>query len=240
MFTIHIDTDHSIISPYALMVFLSFAIGISLMYILNIKAGVRKNIANYTMLLCPAMSAFGAMVLTYVTAMRQAIGLSSMGGLFGMYAGVFTMALIINNREEAKIIFRNCTLVLPLMYSISKLGCLFAGCCYGISYNGIFCIKYIVNKTETICVFPVQLAETIVFFIIFVTGIILFKKHKRYTIFLVFILSMTAKGLLDFMRESHVGKMISFNQLLCLITLFIGTGIAIGYNYFITHENVRS
>ena len=33
-------------------------------------------------------------------------------------------------------------LSLPAMYSISKLGCFFTGCCFGIPYNGIFSVYY--------------------------------------------------------------------------------------------------
>lgn len=227
MLPIHIDTDYTVFPPYAAMIFLSFAIGISAMYIMNVQSGVRKNIAGYLALLSPVMSVFGAFSMTYITTMGSGIGLSSIGGLAGMYAGVFTMAFICKRREEAWMMFHSCTLILPLMYSISKLGCLFAGCCRGISYHGIFCVEYTGKKAQEICVFPVQLAETIVFLFIFAAGMLIFKKHSRSAAKAVIISSAAAKILLDFMRESHAGKLISLNQALCLLMLAIGAGVLI-------------
>lgn len=222
MLPIHIDTYYSVFPPYAAMIFLSFVIGISAIYIMNIRSGVRKNIAGYLALLSPVMSVSGAVILTYITTMGHGIGLSSIGGLFGMYAAVFTMAFICKRREEAWMMFQSCTLILPLMYGISKIGCLLAGCCHGIAYHGIFCVEYTVNGKGAMCVFPVQLAETIIFLCIFAAGMLLFRAHSRRAAAAVIISSAAAKILLDFVRESHTGKLVSLNQGLCLLMLAIG------------------
>lgn len=224
MFSIHIDTDHFVFPPYAVMILLSFAIGISAMYIMNVRCGVRKNIAGYLALISPFMSIFAALLTTYITTMGRGIGLSSIGGLSGMYLCVFIMAVICKRREEAWMMFQSCTLILPLMYSISKLGCLFAGCCRGMDYHGVFCVEYSGNIANGICAFPVQLAETLVFLCIFSAGMLLFKKHIRSAATITIILSAAAKILLDFTRASHAGKLISLNQALCLFLLALGAG----------------
>ena len=227
--TLHIDTDWGKIPPYAIMIMLSFAAGIGSMFFLNVKSGVRKHMAGYLSLLAPFMSIFFGLLLTYITTFGKGMGLSSIGGLFGMFAAVVTIALIGRDRREFRTMLTSCTLVVPLMYSISKIGCLCAGCCRGIAYHGAFCIEYTGKKTGDICVFPVQLAETLLFFAIFVTGIILFMKKKQNTELFVIIASVLGKGGLDFLRASHTDKIISLNQILCLVIAAVAIA---GYKYF--------
>jgi len=179
-------------------------------------------IAGFITLLSPFMSFFFAFLLTYAASGGRKTGLSSMGGLFGMYLSVITLALIKRDKNSTKITIENCTLVLPLIYSISKTGCFLAGCCRGIPYNGPFCVEYTGKVTATGCIFPVQLAETIIFFIIFVIGIIMLVKKCSHTSVYLLTLCAAAKGLLDFLRESHTGKAVSLNQILCLAVIAAG------------------
>lgn len=227
--TLHIDTDWGKIPPYAIMIMLSFAAGIGSMFFLNIKSGVRKHMAGYLSLLAPFMSIFFGLLLTYITTFGNGMGLSSIGGLFGMFAAVVTIALIGRDRREFRTMLTSCTLIVPLMYSISKIGCLCAGCCRGIAYHGPLCIEYTGKHTGNICVFPVQLAETILFFVIFAVGLILYMRKSKNTELFVIIASVLGKGGLDFFRASHNGKIVSLNQILCLVIAAAGI---IGFKYF--------
>ena len=220
---LHIDTDWGKIPPYPIMIVLSFAAGIGSMFLLNVKNGVRKRIAGYLSLLAPFMSIFGGLLLTYITTLGNGMGLSSIGGLAGMYAAIVTIALIGRDRREFSTMLTSCTLIIPLMYSISKIGCLSVGCCRGMAYDGPFCIEYTGKMAGHICVFPVQLAETIVFFAIFIVGMILFMRKSRNTEFFIIIASVLGKGGLDFLRASHAGKIISLNQVLCIVIAAAGT-----------------
>ncbi len=213
-----INTDYDFIPPYPVMILLSFLAGLTGMYLLNIRDGIRKNVAGYFCLLAPAMSIFLGIVLTYLSSGFQYFGLSSIGGLAGMYAASLTLALISGKPGEIGIMMKNCTLLLPLMYSISKIGCLLGGCCRGIAYHGAFRIHYTGSRTDSAYVFPVQLTETILFLLIFLLGMFLQRKIRN-PVPAVFILSAVTKFLLDFMRESHAGEIISFTQMLCLILI---------------------
>lgn len=55
---------------------------------------------------------------------------------------------------------------IPLMHGIGRIGCLCAGCCYGMKYDGPFAITYPCNEmTMGMCGvsrFPTQLVETVV------------------------------------------------------------------------------
>lgn len=217
--TIHIDTSYKLIPPYVVMIVLACGLGIAMQYIMNIKRGAEKRIAGFVALLSPFMSFFFGLLLTYASSGGKEFGLSSIGGLVGMYGSVLTLALITNDKNQSKVMFENCTLVLPLMYSVSKVGCLLAGCCHGRPYSGPFCIEYTGKVTETGSVFPVQLAETVVFFLIFAAGVIMFAKGSRAVMYMVFIASAAAKGLLDFTRASHVGRILSLNQVLCFVMM---------------------
>lgn len=218
-----INTDYRFIPPYAVMILLSFIAGNLGMYVLNIRSGIKKNISGYLILLSPMMSLFCGVCLTYVISGFRNYGLSSIGGLIGMYTAVLTMSLMNSNKENMRTMFQNCTIVLPLMYSISKIGCFLAGCCHGIEYRGVFCIRYTGHgNIHNYDVFPVQIAETVVFLGIFIAGILLDKRKVRNTVWIVFVLSAFAKGLLDFLRESHSGVLISMNQILCIMLIIIG------------------
>lgn len=218
---IHIDTSYKLIPPYVVMIVIACAVGIAMQYIMNRKRGIDKKIAGFVALLSPFMSFFFGLLLTYVSSGGKSFGLSSIGGLVGMYGSVLTLALIVGDKEKSRAMFENCTLALPLMYSVSKLGCLFAGCCHGRPYSGPFSIEYTGKVTEAGGVFPVQLSETVVFFLIFAAGVIMFAKGSKSAVYAVFIASAAAKGLLDFTREDHIGKIVSLNQILCFVMMIV-------------------
>ena len=219
---IEINTDFTVISPYSIMIVLSFISGILVQYYLNVNRGISKKTSCKLILFSPVMSVICGILLTYYSSGRQYFGLSSIGGLIGMYISVLLLALIEHRHGELSIMMQNCTFALPLMYSVSKIGCLLSGCCHGIEYDGFFSIDYISSKSDTITVFPVQLWETVSFFAIFVIGMILYKRHSRYSVWVTFMLSASAKFVLDFFRESHQYEIISLNQVLCIILVVVG------------------
>jgi len=223
--TIHIDTDYSLIPPYAVMIIFSCTVGLVLQFFINVKRGIEKRIAGYVTVLAPCMSILAAVLLTYISSGGKMFGLSSLGGLFGMYAAAFTVGLIVRDRGIMKLLAEDCTLVLPLMYSIAKVGCFLAGCCRGIPWDGPLCAEYTGRITGTF--FPVQLAETVVFFLIFVLGAVMFLRGAKNTVMTVFIASAAAKGGLDVLRESHIGKILSLNQILCALLIVAGIAVMI-------------
>ena len=218
---LNINTDYGAISPYSIMIALAFIVGLYVQCRLNFNRGISRKTSFKLIMISPAASIICALLLTYYSSGGRYIGLSSMGGLVGMYIGVLLSSVVNRNYGEIRVLAENCTFALPLMYSISKIGCLFAGCCCGIEYNGFLSLHYVTATGTEMTVFPVQLIETIVFFIIFVVGIVLYKMHCRKSLYVILGLSVSAKFLLDFFRESHNGKVLSFNQILCLILLIV-------------------
>lgn len=218
----HINTDYSFLPPYGIMIVLSFIAGAAGMYLLNKSRGIRKNIAGYLCLLTPLMGVFCGIGLTLITSGGESMGLSSLGGLAGVYAAVLTMGLISPHKGDLHIMTETATVVLPLMYSVSKVGCFLAGCCHGIPYDGIFSVEYTGFNASEGALFPVQLTETAVFLVIFVIGALLYRKGERLAVPVIFLVSAAAKCALDFVRASHIGIVLSTTQILCLVMVLIG------------------
>lgn len=71
---------------------------------------------------------------------------------------------------------------IPLMHGIARVGCLCAGCCYGMEYDGPFAITYPDNSfthgMADVPRFPTQLVETVVNLILFVALYFMVKRGK--------------------------------------------------------------
>ena len=152
------------------------------------------------------------------------LGLSSYGGIFGGL--IFLILFALQFKKKISNMIYTFVLPIPLMYSIGKIGCFLAGCCYGIPYNGFGHIvyKYAVNsEINNISFFPVQLVESIVFFLIFLYACFKHKDYSLKNLGILIILCGFAKFLLDFLRASHMGIILSTAQYISLG--FIITGL---------------
>ena len=114
---------------------------------------------------------------------------------------------------------QKCLIAAPLIYSIAKLGCTYAGCCHGFAYSGPFSLTY--HKTEVHGqFFPIQPLETLVFLVIFALA------HKSQKPLVAILACLSAKFFLDFLRYGHDQMLISPNQIACLILI---VSLSIGY-----------
>ncbi len=148
------------------------------------------------------------------------IGLSSYGGVTGL---VISLLLFCKMFHYSFIHYlKKHIIYVPLMYSISKLGCFFVGCCYGIKYSGIGSIIYNYSSMapKGVSLFPIQFVETLVFLIIFT---FIFKnRNKSNIISYTFIICGLSKFLLDYLRYSHINEIISINQIISIIFVLLG------------------
>lgn len=150
-------------------------------------------------------------------------GFSSYGGLIG--AIIFIILFSIIFKEKLEYLLCLCFLPVPLMYSISKIGCVVSGCCYGINYSGTGSIIYHNSSVapNNVELFPVQLLETIVFFLIFCIGYIYYRKHK-FTLKTVSILTgfcAFSKGIIFYLRNESNENYFSSHQIICLALIFL-------------------
>ena len=222
---LRINTDHGVIAPYGMMILLSFLAGTGGLFLLNIRRGIRKQTAFWQMLLGILLSLCGGMALTFITSGGKIIGLSSLGGLAGMYAACALTAWFSRLPGYDIVLTQNCTLMLPLMYSIGKIGCFLGGCCGGIPYSGAFRTVYTGVHANPVPAFPVQLLESAVFLLIFAAGLHAFFRRRVNSVPAVFLTSAAAKFALDFLRASHTGKILSVTQMLCIGLIAAGAGL---------------
>ncbi len=206
---------------YSILLIASLVIGLLIPSIKLSKAGMRKDILFCVALLNMFMALFFGKVYTMIAEKDWDIirtGFSSLGGLIGFLAGTYIFYFIC---DKDKKIPESYVISLPLIYAISKIGCFLAGCCHGVSYTGILSVRY---ETGSACalttgVFPVQIVETIVFVGIYL--LLHIKKLKENRVLITLFLSALAKFLLDYLRYSHMGQILSFNQIMCLIIVIV-------------------
>ncbi|MCR5186301.1 MAG: prolipoprotein diacylglyceryl transferase [Clostridia bacterium] len=183
-----------------------------------------------------AFEMFGIMVLgkiyTYlIYARSQEIksifnaGLGSYGALLGIITMLIVYKFIF--KAKTKELLYISLMPVPILYAIGKIGCLVDGCCYGIDYDGLLSITYQNSAYAPIgeVLFPIQLVEAIVFFMIYLLNRFVYNKNKTKSmeqqLILVVTLCAASKFALDFLRASHDGQIISKNQIISIIVLLM-------------------
>ncbi len=220
--TIHVSETG--ISPYAICIVLSYVIGYTYTFVQMRRDNVPKSIYFYTLMLTGFCSVYLAVIYTRCTS--GAFGISSMGAMFGMILGIVIMTYIARDYKHS--IMTAYITALPLFYSISKIGCFLVGCCNGKLYSGPFYVEYFGTPShiQPGRLFPIQLLETMVFFLIFCFSY--FYRKKRGSNCVTIILCGVSKFLLDYLRMSHANQIFSVNQIFCILTIIITLVIALG------------
>lgn len=124
--------------------------------------------------------------------------------------------------------------MIPIMHAFGRVGCFFAGCCYGKPYHGIGAVVFPEGSQALpgVELFPVQLVEAALVMILAITLILLeVKKKFYYTIETYLIAYSIIRFILEFMRYDAVrGEAfgLSTSQWIS-IAVFIGTIVSIVY-----------
>ena len=152
--------------------------------------------------------------------------LSSYGALsFAIIASIIYELVF----KSEKNVIKYTILSMPLVYSFAKIACAINGCCFGIEYDGIFSVTYTSISSKSL--FPVQIFEVIIFFILF-----LFcnkNKNRKDITYITLLFISVFKYLVEFLRYGN-NSLINENQLFSII-LFVITLVV----YFIKHFNFR-
>lgn len=200
---------------YMTFILLSFIIACLFIYYYLLKRKInKKDILLYISMIIP-FGLFGAILIGYLITGK--INLSSYYGCFILITTSLFYEKI--NPSKNKDYIKSTILSLPLIYGISKLGCFFAGCCYGLPYDGLFSVTY--TSGLNIKLFPIQLLESISFIIIFFLLLILSKKNKDSIISISIFICAFAKFILDFLRYEHLTKTITINQIISLLLILL-------------------
>ncbi|MBR4084124.1 MAG: prolipoprotein diacylglyceryl transferase [Lachnospiraceae bacterium] len=211
------------ISPYAVTFLLSFVVSFAVVFVLLRKRGVPANYIGYSIFLNVILILYGAKLFTMITGGFKVTlweaGISSLGGAIGLLLGIYIFGFMYKEGRTA--LWESYITVLPLLYAISKFGCYLVGCCHGIPYLGPWAVTYDGKYVQGGPYFPVQLVESMAFACIFLVVFLLYLREKReHLISIVMILCAVTKFSLEYLREEHLDKIISANQLVCA-TFFV-------------------
>jgi len=217
---------------YGLMILLSLVVNIFVVILLSNKYDFTK-IEIMCLILYEGIGIIlGGKILTFIQNYQEyngefdliGTGLTSYGGAIG--ALLFLLVFSVQFQKSFQKMLFIFLPPIPLMYGIGKIGCSFAGCCHGIEYTGLGSVAHrhtndIISNTR---LFPVQLVETIVFLGIFICMIYVHWRNRfdMKMVGISFILCGISKFLLDFLRMSHIGQIISSNQWISLVFAFVG------------------
>ena len=151
-------------------------------------------------------------------------GIVYLGGLLGYLLTLYILCKFQNRSwDEIK---KPISVVIPLFHGFGRIGCYFAGCCYGKKSDGWFAIPYRTVVTGYIWEnrIPVQLAEAVFEFMLFFFLLYLYKKKasdNSETSLLSFYLcfySIWRFGI-EFLRgdeQRGVFGVLSFSQIICI------------------------
>ncbi len=150
-------------------------------------------------------------------------GLVFYGGLiFGAIGGIAAARLAKESIERTAAILTPCV---PLGHIFGRIGCYLAGCCYGRPYSGTFGLK-IVMDGDTYTLFPIQLLESLLNVIIFLTLILLLRKFNGYALLCSYLLMYaTVRFILEFFRGDELrggAFFLSTSQWISLCLLVVG------------------
>lgn len=220
------------IPVYSIMIFLSLVANIFVVAYTSKKYKFSKIEIICLLLYENTGIIFGAKLLTFLQNYKDlnenfnflSLGLSSYGAVIG--ALLFLMLFSFQFKKSLKEMLYVFMPSIPLMYGIGKIGCFLIGCCYGINYDGWGSVLYNYSPVapKHIHLFPVQIVEAILFIGIFIYLILKHKKNQfdLRVLGIGFILCGFSKFGLDYFRMSHIGKILSLNQIISLVFIVIG------------------
>ena len=139
---------------------------------------------------------------------------------------------------------------IPLVYGISRLGCFFAGCCYGIPTDLPWALTYSNSDVVAPChipLHPTQLYSALGGFLIFIFMYYIANNYYKKTgqLFgIYFFLTGFERLLVDFLRSDRImiTKTISTSQMIALFCIILGIAIFIGatHKLFVTSTKKKS
>lgn len=240
------------IGTYGVIGAIGFLIGLLVILKICKYYDVKKEDAFYCFLYASIGVLIGAKLLYFITAIPTIFanfnelihdipallsiafgGLVFYGGLLGAVFGIWVYC------KQFKLPFKNMILTavpaIPLIHGIGRIGCFFAGCCYGIEYNGWGSVTYtnaISSVANGVPRLPVQLIEAGCNVIIFIILMCMLKKclNTYKTLGAYCILYSIMRFVLEFFRGDVIRGVwfgISTSQIISIGIFIVGVVILV-------------
>ena len=153
-------------------------------------------------------------------------GIVFYGGLIGFVLSFLLICKIWNKKVDYEVV-DIAVVCVPLFHFWGRLGCFFAGCCYGIENHSMFSVlytTYIKGEIVTASRLPVQFIEAVIDIAIFVILLILLGKGrlKRHLLKAYLLMYAIMRILLEFFRGDLVRGVwngISFSQVVSVAVI---------------------
>lgn len=158
-------------------------------------------------------------------------GLVYYGGLFGVILSTY---IFVKRKILSMEIYNELAIIIPLFHSISRVGCYFAGCCYGMQNKNLYQLPYFINGVFSgEYRIPTQLYESLFEGLLFLLISLLYfmkeknisNKLKSLSLLAVYLLLYAIfRFFIEFLRGDKIRGVyfgLSFSQHMSIITLFI-------------------
>ena len=163
-------------------------------------------------------------IITIYTFMRS--GIVFYGGMIGFLATFLFMCRILTKKTDFAVL-DIVVVCIPLFHFFGRLGCFFAGCCYGIESSSLLSIIYtnqIGDEAITASRIPVQLFEAVFNFMLFTALLIMLskKRQKNHLVVVYLIVYAIFRIFIEFLRGDEVRGVwngISFSQVVSVVIL---------------------
>lgn len=206
---------------YGCMIFL----GIFLANIIAFYLSKKRKLCFDDLLLCEAYCGLGAFLgakllyiivsfpyiewnrITDLQYFKEFIGAGFVfyGGLIGGIGALFLCGKM--HKINIGLYAANFAFLIPFGHAFGRIGCFLAGCCYGKPYAGIGAVIYPENSfaISGISLFPVQLVEAVLLFLISVV-VYAFQRKKgiRYNLEIYLVLYAIVRMILEYFRYDDI------------------------------------
>ncbi|HZJ89358.1 MAG TPA: prolipoprotein diacylglyceryl transferase family protein [Bacilli bacterium] len=154
------------------------------------------------------------------------------GGLVGGIAAFLLLYFLYISKKHETAAFRDLLIIAPaaitIAHAFGRVGCFFAGCCYGIETNSWLGMQFPDLPNP---VYPTQLFEALFLFLLFaVLFFLAFWKHNIYTMPTYLISYGVWRFLIEFIRGDERGAFflsLSPSQWFALVAIISGTVLAV-------------
>lgn len=205
---------HIILPSYSVLAFTGAFVTLLFMYFQLDKLGIEFTLFLKLFVVCTVGCVFGSKLLFALTQIPWLIENFSISNLlllipqsgYVFYGGLYGVLLAIciytrNDNDLRNRIFILVAPAIPLFHGFGRIGCLFAGCCYGKILNIPINIGNLVEFTRV----PVQLMELFFEFILFVVLIIIGKKRSGSNCLKVYLIAYALfRFVIEFLRGDTV------------------------------------
>ena len=151
-------------------------------------------------------------------------GLVFYGGLMGFLLTTSSAIRLMYRKFDIELM-NLAVITIPLFHSFGRIGCLFAGCCYGAEYPGLFSVTYIYNPQKITSCFPTQIIESLFEVALFITLFMVNKRSKRTNLLKIYLTVYAIfRFVLEFMRGDTIRGLLgpfSFSQHISLAILAV-------------------